>query len=136
MILCLQICDSRGFPFFTRTFAGFPEINGVLLSGMVSAIGSLGQKLFHQDIATISFGSGVDLTYMVVIAKNLYFQKKAIYFVFYLKDNCDLKRLREIATTIYIENKGILNVSNFDVDLLKKKIDVLINTKFSEFQLC
>ncbi len=134
MILCLQICDSQGFPFYTRSFAGFVEINAVLLSGMVSAVGSLGRKLFKQDIATITFGSGEDLTYMVVIAKDLFFAEKSIYFVFYIKGEFKIKSIREIATTFYIENKAQLNTSNFDTKKIEEKVNQLIEIQFKNFQ--
>lgn len=136
MILCLQICDSQGFPFYTRTFSGFTEINGVLLSGMVSAIGSLGKKLFKQDIATISFGSGEDVTYMVVVAKDLFVEQKSIYFVYYLRGNCDNQFIKEVSTTLFIENKNYLRGPSFNEDEITDRVDNIIKTKFNDFQNC
>ncbi len=134
MILCLQICDSQGFPFYTRTFGGYSEVDGALLSGLVSVIGNLGRQIFKQNIATITFGTANEATNMIVVAKDLYSENKSIYFVFYLKGKYNNQFIKEIATTLFIENKIQLCSTDFEADPIKIRVDNLIKVKFNDFK--
>ena len=136
MIICLQICDSCGFPFYTRTFGGNSEVDGNLLSGLVSVIGNLGKKIFNQDIATITFGAAEEDINMIVVAKDLYSENKSIYFVFYLKGKCNHQLIKEISTALFIDNKIQLCSSDFEADPIKDRVDNLIKIKFNDFKTC
>ncbi|MHA1518639.1 MAG: hypothetical protein ACTSVZ_06350 [Promethearchaeota archaeon] len=132
--MCLQICDSKGFPFYTRIFGGYTEVDGALLSGLVSVIGNLGKQIFNQDIATIKFGAAEEATTMVVVAKDLYSEKKIIYFVFYLKGEYKNQLIKEVSTALFIENKIQLCSTDFEADPIKDRVDNLISVKFNDFK--
>ena len=55
---CLLISDDSGIPFYSREF-DFEGIDATLLSGLLSAVGTIGKTLFKQDIATIVFGENI-----------------------------------------------------------------------------
>ena len=70
MIKSLLICDSQGFPFYSKTFdPKFPIIDDLLLSGLISAIETIGKALFNEEIATVSFGEGKSKKFLSIVTK-------------------------------------------------------------------
>lgn len=142
MIRSLLICDSLGHPFFSRRIdVKMEQIDDALLGGLISAIGSLGKNLFKQEIATITFGMGNknisnDQSSIVIVSKDLFFEDKIIYFVFFIQGECNHQLTREIATTIFIETKQILK-HPFDVQAdVRTKVNKIIDTRFQGFKSC
>jgi len=82
---CLLISDDSGIPFYSREF-DFEGIDATLLSGLLSAVGTIGKTLFKQDIATIVFGENIqpkNASKITVISKEFFQIKKQIFFVFF-----------------------------------------------------
>ncbi|MBD3196758.1 MAG: hypothetical protein GF317_17000 [Candidatus Lokiarchaeota archaeon] len=137
MIQKLLICDSQGYPFYSRDFDNeIPKVDQALLSGLISTIGTLGRQLFKKDIANISFGSGYDEAHIFIVTKEILFKQKSIYFIFFMKGQCDVKLVKDISTTIFIENKNILkNSDQFSIQI-EQKVDAIINHKFNGLKEC
>lgn len=132
MILTFLICDSTGFSFYSRNFNNNPNrIEPALLSGLISAMGTVGRKLFNEEIATISFGENAKNS-ITIISKEIFGSDISIYFVFLTEGDFDVKRLRGLCTHIWIETKSVLK----NPDALMKnpaiisKIDRLVDQKF------
>ncbi|MEJ2250795.1 MAG: hypothetical protein P8Y70_18360 [Candidatus Lokiarchaeota archaeon] len=137
MIQKLLICDSQGYPFYSRNFDNdIPEIDIALLSGLISTIGTVGRQLFNKEIANISFGSGFDTSHIFIVNRELLFQSKSIYFVFFIKGKCDNKLVKDISTTIFIENKQILKDTNKFSSKIGQKVDSIIDNKYSGLTNC
>ncbi|UYP47569.1 hypothetical protein NEF87_003854 [Candidatus Lokiarchaeum ossiferum] len=132
MIKGLQICDSKGFPIYTRTANNFTGINGTLMSGLISAIGVMGKELFKQNIANITFGEGSNTSYLTIIRKELFKENKSIDFVYFSEQKCDLASLNNISTTIFIDSKRDLIDSSKVRDDLKPRINKIIDLNFLE----
>ena len=127
----MLICDSTGFPFYDKTFEGHTKVEPALLSGLISAMGTVGRKLFNEEIATIFFGENAKNS-ITIISKEIFGSEKSIYFVFLTEGAADLKMLRELSIGIWIETKNVLK--NPD-ELMKNpailnKIDRLVEQKF------
>ncbi|TFF97633.1 MAG: hypothetical protein EU547_03750 [Promethearchaeota archaeon] len=133
MIQKLIITDSNGYPHYKRDFdEKLPPIDNTLLSGLISTIGILGKKLFNKEIAKIAFGLGINQSHIFIVSKELLHKRKTIYFVFFLKGEYDEKLVKNVATTIYIENKDqLLSSDNFN-NKLRARIDKIIDTRYSE----
>lgn len=132
MILTFLICDSTGFSFYSRNFNdNSNKIEPALLSGLISAMGTVGRKLFNEEIATISFGENAKNS-ITIISKEIFGSDISIYFVFLTEGDFDVKRLRGLCTHIWIETKSVLK----NPDALMKnpaiisKIDRLVDQKF------
>jgi hypothetical protein len=133
----LLICDSTGHPFYSRTFDNnIPEVDMALLSGLISTIGTLGRQLFKKEIANITFGSGFDTSHIFIVNRELLFQGKSIYFVFFIKGECDNKLVKDISTTTFIENKQILKDTNKFGAKIEQKVDAIIDNKYSGLREC
>jgi hypothetical protein len=125
------ICDSQGIPFYSQVYNEFTNIDDTLLSGLISAIGSIGKTLFKKEIATISFGADhPDDPKVVIVSKELFNEEKSIYFVFFLTGDVPIKKLREVATLIFMETKNNLKMIMTDRRFLAEKINKLIETRF------
>ncbi len=127
MLQHLLICDTAGFPFYARNFNG-SEVDSTLLSGLISAIGSVGRHLFKKEIATISFG---DEDQIVVVTKDLFASDTCVNFVFICSDDYDLKQFRQIATRLFIEIKPFLKYKQPDVAPIKNLADKILVNQFS-----
>jgi len=130
----MLICDSTGFPFYDKAFNGQNKVEPALLSGLISAMGTVGRKLFNEEIATIFFGENAKNS-ITIISKEIFGSNVSIYFVFLTDGGADIKKLRALCTHIWIETKNVLK--NPD-ELMKNpaiisKIDRLVDQKF-EFQ--
>ncbi|MFO8019442.1 MAG: hypothetical protein R6U96_12490 [Promethearchaeia archaeon] len=131
-ILRILICDSQGYPFYSRTVdESLPEMNKSLLSGLISAIGTIGDRIFKKKIANISFGNGFSEAYISIITKDLLFEEKSIYFVFFMKGEQDVRLIKEISTTIFIENKQFLKNPDAMSMKIEQKVDAIIDNRFS-----
>jgi len=131
MIQRLLICDSRGYPFYSRQVDNrLPEIDKILLSGFISSIGTFGSELFNKKVASITFGEDSDQSHIYVVTREFLSEKKAIYFVFFMKGDCNSKLAKEISTKIFIESKNELKQTapNIKID---NKVDAIIDNHFS-----
>lgn len=131
MIKSLLICDSEGFPFYSRTIdKAFEKIDKAILSGLISAIGVIGKQLFNEEVATITYGSGLYAENIVVVSKEILTSNKVIYFVFFVKEDFNLKLMNQIATSIFIEVKPILKDKTKANASVNTKIDNILDVKF------
>lgn len=136
MIKAILISDSVGFPFYSRSVNSFEELNKNLFSGLICAIGKIGKKLFHQNLATIHFGDNVSQSHMVIIAKQLFLEKKIIYFAFFIEGECNHILLKEIAASIFIEVKSFLSMPSEDLTQIQGKIDNILAKKYGNLNFC
>ena len=129
---CLLISDDSGIPFYSREF-DFEGIDATLLSGLLSAVGTIGKTLFKQDIATIVFGENIqpkNASKIIVISKEFFQIKKQIFFVFFYHGEQNMKQLRQLATTIFMESKHSFRDRTPETQQLRKSIDRIIDLKF------
>ena len=129
---CLLISDDSGIPFYSREF-DFEGIDATLLSGLLSAVGTIGKTLFKQDIATIVFGENIqpkNASKIIVISKEFFQIKKQIFFVFFYHGEQNMKKLRQLATTIFMEAKHSFRDRTPETQQLRKNIDRIIELKF------
>jgi len=129
---CLLISDDSGIPFYSREF-DFEGIDATLLSGLLSAVGTIGKTLFHQDIATIAFSENIqpkNSSKIIVISKEFFAIKKQIFFVFFYHGEQDMKKLRQLATTIFMEAKHSFKDRAPETQQIRKSIDRIIELKF------
>ncbi len=126
MIKSILVCDSQGYPFYSKKLEqDLGEIDPTIFSGLISAIGVIGKKLFKEDIATISYGEKYEI---VIITKELFGNEKSIYFVFVIEGKKDLKLMRRLSTNIFIETKYVLKDPSAAKLDIKEKVDkILIN---------
>jgi len=119
MIKLLLITDSTGFPFYSKYFdKKYIQFESTLLSGLISAIGTVGKTLFNEEIATISFGENEANNKIIIVSKELISIGKVIYFVFIVQGNYNFKLMSQLATHIFIETKNVLkNNINLKQDL-------------------
>jgi hypothetical protein len=106
-------------------------MDDALFSGLISTMGTIGKSLFKQDIATISFGMGTHSSYIVVISRELFAIQKQILFVFMYSQNLDVKMLRQLTTTIFMELKNSFREDLPKQENLEPTIERIINTKFN-----
>ncbi|MCP4761339.1 MAG: hypothetical protein GY870_06130 [archaeon] len=131
MIKSLLICDSNGYPFYSKVIdEAVNNIEPTLLSGLISAIGTLGKQLFSEEIATITFGEGKNLYHIITVTKELLFESKVIYFVFITKGELNMSNIRGLVTNIFIETKQVLKDPSGIKDNIKDKVDNIIDFKF------
>ena len=129
---CLLISDDSGIPFYSREF-NFEGIDATLLSGLLSAVGTIGKTLFRQDIATITFGDSIQAknsSKIVVISKEFFAIKKQIFFVFFYHGEHNMKQLRQLATTIFMDAKQSFRDRTPETLQLRQTIDKIIELKF------
>lgn len=128
----MLICDNGGIPFYSRDFDNFVKIDDALLSGLLSAIGTIGKSLFNQDIATITFGEnmGIKASKIVTISKELFSLHKQIFFVFFIRGEVDLKQLRSLSTRIFMEAKASFRNVMPEQKIIAEKIDKIIDLNY------
>jgi hypothetical protein len=130
----MLICDATGLPFYSRSFDEALVIDDALLSGLLSAIGTIGKHLFNQDIATISFGENrpgdPDVSKIVTISKDLISKNKQIFFVFFISGQVDLKKLSALSTLVFMEAKSSLLNRVPEQKRIALKINKIIDYKF------
>ena len=131
MIKNFLITDSTGVAMYAKNVSNSKDISTQLFSGLISTVGTVGKMLFKQNLATISFGSNFDENQIIILEKERFGQKKAIYFVFAGNHLEDAVPLKEIAATLYIEAKKELNDPQNNKDLLKQKVDTILENRFN-----
>ncbi|MCK4383251.1 MAG: hypothetical protein KAW66_08160 [Candidatus Lokiarchaeota archaeon] len=127
MIKSVLICDSVGYPFYSRKIdPNIGEIDPTIFSGLISAIGAIGKELFKEEIATITYGENYEIT---IITKELFGNEKSIYFVFLIEGEADLKLMKRLSTNIFIEAKHVLKEPNGNGAKLdiKHKVDRILD---------
>ncbi|MHA1732577.1 MAG: hypothetical protein ACTSU5_11590 [Promethearchaeota archaeon] len=124
----MLICDEEGFAFYSKDFDGV-ELEASLLSGLISAIGSVGRHLFNKEIATIHFG---DEDSIVVISKDLIAAGRTINFVFLCSESYDIQDLRRVATRLFMGLKPHLKYKSSDVGPVYALADKLVATHFPD----
>lgn len=125
MIKSVLICDSVGYPFYSRKIdPNIGEIDPTIFSGLISAIGAIGKELFKEEIATITYGENYEIT---IITKELFGNEKSIYFVFLIEGEADLKLMKRLSTNIFIETKQALKNPNGAKLDIKQKVDRILD---------
>lgn len=125
MIKSVLVCDSEGYPFYSRKIdSNMGEIDPTIFSGLISAIGAIGKELFKEEIATITYGEKYEIT---IITKELFGNQKSIYFVFLIEGDADLKLMKQLSTNIFIETKNVLKDPLSARQDIKEKIDRILN---------
>jgi hypothetical protein len=143
MLEFLLICDSDGLSFYNRQFRDTIKFNEpALLSGLISAIDSLGRHVFNKKVAVVTYGednvSNVDesISKIIVISKDLLAQDKRMNFVFFSSGDSSIKALREITTAIFIEIKSLLRVHPPDYKKIGLIVDKIIDNKYKDLIAC
>ncbi|MHA1520888.1 MAG: hypothetical protein ACTSRK_11960 [Promethearchaeota archaeon] len=126
----MLICDNGGLPFYSRNFDEFIQIDDALLSGLLSAIGTIGKTLFKQEIATIKFGEGNEISRILVITRELFSSHRQIFFVFFYTGEIDIKRLRSVSTLIFMEAKRAFKDQTPETKVVGILIDKILDNKF------
>jgi hypothetical protein len=125
MLKSILVCDSQGYPFYSKKLdQNLGEIDPTIFSGLISAIGAIGKKLFKEDIATITYGEKYIIT---IITKELFGDNKSIYFVFVIEGEADLKLMRKLSTNIFIETKHVLKDPSAAKLDIKEKVDRILD---------
>ncbi len=125
MIKSVLICDSVGYPFYSRKMdPKIGEIDPTIFSGLISAIGAIGKELFKEDIATITYGENYEIT---IITQELFGNQKSIYFVFIIEGERDLKLMKKLSSNIFIETKQVLKDPNSAKLDIKRKVDRILD---------
>ncbi|MHA1619415.1 MAG: hypothetical protein ACTSVZ_09040, partial [Promethearchaeota archaeon] len=122
--------DNGGLPFYSRNFDEFIQIDDALLSGLLSAIGTIGRTLFKQEIATIKFGEGNEISRILVITRELFSSHRQIFFVFFYTGEIDIKRLRSVSTLIFMEAKMAFKNQTPETKVVGMLIDKILDNKF------
>jgi len=124
MIKSILICDSQGFPFYSKKLDfQMEEIEPAIFSGLISAIGAIGKQIFNEDIATITYGSKYQI---IIVTRNFLSNSKSIYFVFLVEGDIDIKLIKRISTHIFIETKQVLKDRKAESFKIDEKIDTLL----------
>ncbi|MFX0154723.1 MAG: hypothetical protein ACFE9Q_09370 [Candidatus Hodarchaeota archaeon] len=124
MIKSILVCDSQGYPFYSKKFdPNMEEIDPTIFSGLISAIGAIGKELFKEEIATISYGEKYEIT---IVTKELLGDQKVIYFVFLVEGVPDLKLMKQLSTNIFIETKHVLKDPSAAKLDIKEKVDRIL----------
>ncbi|MFX1478978.1 MAG: hypothetical protein ACFFCI_12675 [Promethearchaeota archaeon] len=124
MIKSVLVCDSQGYPFYSNKMdPTLGDIQPAIFSGLISAIGAIGKQLFKEDIARISYGDKYEIG---IITKELYGDKKVIYFVFVNEGEPDLSLMKKLSTNIFIETKHVLRDPLLAQQDIKKKLDHIL----------
>lgn len=136
MIKNLLICDNTGLPFYSRSFDKSIKIDDALLSGLLSAIGTIGKSLFKQNIATIEFGENQskNSSKIVTISREIFSKQKQIFFVFFISGDMELKQLRSLSTMIFMEAKNFFRGKTPEQKKIAERIDKIIDHKFNGLQ--
>ncbi len=125
MILSILVCDSEGYPFYSRKIdPRIGDIDPAIFSGLISAIGVIGKQIFKEEIATISYGENYEIT---IITKELLSDKKTIYFVFLIEGEPDLPLMKKLSINIFIETKHVLKDPSIAKVDIKEKVDKIID---------
>jgi len=125
MIKSVLICDSTGYPFYSRKIdPKIGEIDPTIFSGLISAIGAIGKELFKEEIATITYGENYEIT---IITQELLGDQKLIYFVFIIEGERDLKLMKKLSTNIFIETKHVLKDPNGAKLDIQQKVDRILD---------
>ncbi|MBD3253777.1 MAG: hypothetical protein GF383_01725 [Candidatus Lokiarchaeota archaeon] len=129
MIKSILVCDSEGYVFYSRIFDKDKfDYDSTLLGGFITAIATVGRELFKEEIATISFGYNDTAPNIVVLYKEFFHTDKKIYFVFITKGDIDLRKIKDVCTNIFIENKNELKATGVKKNL-QDKINKVIQLK-------
>jgi len=135
MIKSFLVCDSIGYPFYSkRTNSSIQEFEPEILSGLLSAISTIGKNLFNKEIANITFGDNAEFG-ITIISKELFGKDKSIYFVFVSEGSIDLKKARSLCTNIFIETKQVLKNPHEAKLNIEDKIDRILSYKFDLSQI-
>jgi len=124
MIKSILICDSQGYPFYSKKFdSNMGNIDPTIFSGLISAIGAIGKQLFKEEIATISYGDKYEIA---IITKEIFGTQKSIYFVFIIEGEPDFKLMKQLSTNIFIETKQVLKDPDTTQTDIKEKVDKIL----------
>lgn len=135
MISGIQISEASGVPFYTKIGSKIGDLETTILAGLISAIGNMSNVLFQRDVASITFGSGLETNRIIIISKEIPDVKKKIFFTFFVDGNEDITNLRKMATSIFINTKDILRQKSSNFRYLSTRIDHVFTTQFAEVAL-
>ncbi len=137
MLESLLIHDTSGTSIYHRNFReSFKFGDPTLVSGLISAIDSIGQQLFSKQIAVVTYGedniSNIDepISKILVFSRDLFGQEKHINFVFFSTGDISMKVLREVVTTIFLEIKTLLKGDQPDYKRIGLIVDHVIENHF------
>ncbi len=140
MLEYLLINDSSGTSIYSRKFRdSFKLGEPTLLSGLITAIDSIGRQLFSKQIAVVTYGEdnlcNIDesVSKIVVLSRDLFTQEKHINFVFFSTGDCSMKVLREIVTTIFLEIKTFLKDDQPDYKRIGLIVDRIVENNYKGF---
>ncbi len=131
MLKSFLICDNSGLPFYSRNFDTFVEIDNALLSGLLSAIGTIGRTLFKQEIANVIFGEGAGSSRILVITRELIASQRQIFFVFFYVGEVDIKPLRALSSMIFLEAKNAFKNQTPETRMMEELINKIVDNKFN-----
>ena len=130
MIQTFMVADSLGYPFYSKKVGNSQkEFEPELLSGLLSAIGTIGKTLFNKEIANVKFGENEEFG-ITIISKEIFGEEKSIYFVFVSEGPVDLKKARGLCTNIFIETKQALKNPQESILNIEDKINRILTNKF------
>ena len=135
MIKTFLVCDSQGYAFYSKKISdNVKEIEPEILSGLLSAISTIGKSLFNKEIANIKFGENGDFG-ITVISKEIFGENKSIYFVFVSEGDINLQKARALCTNIFIETKQVLKNPDEAKLNIEDKVDRILSFKFDLTQI-
>ena len=120
------ITDRTGINYYDRQFNGFSINEPSLMTGLLSAMSSVGREIFNKDIANLTFGEGKNTINIALIIKDIQRLSKRIFFVF-IHNHSNINDLKGMATNIFITVKNLFNLKIPDTQMFKQKVDKLID---------
>jgi|SRR5271157_1401221 len=139
MLDSLLICNTSGLPFYSRKFSPSSKLGDdpSLLSGLISAIDSIGRMMFNRKVGIINYVEEESRpneadSHVVIMSKDLFSEDKHINFVFFVFGECDMSELRQVSTSIFIEIKQFLRQSNPEFDKIESNVNHILDTQFAE----
>ncbi len=143
MLESLFITDCTRTALVHRKFReSFKEIEPTMLSGLISAIDSIGRLVFNKEFAVVTYGEdnisniGDTVSKIVNFSKDLFAQDKRISFVFFSTGDCSIKILRQLVTTLYIELKNLLRDEQPNHDKIGLIVNKIIDNNFKGIKNC
>lgn len=132
MLKAILIYDDRGIPLFIHKFDISINIDDVLISGLLRAIESIGEKIFNQNIANIEYsGEHGDIKNKIaIITKKMFYNDRKTFFVYFFHGNIEFKRIRALTNLIYLETKEFLYQNMVDQKPITNKIIPIVENNW------
>jgi hypothetical protein len=138
MLDSILICNSAGLPYYSRVFRKASHFqDAALLSGLISAVDSLGRIMFSRKVGIINYvedemkPDDAD-SHVVIMSKDLMAADAHLNFVFFVFGAYAMKDLRALSTSIFMELKKFLRETNPDYDKIQTNVDHIIETQYPQ----